>query len=174
MISPGQGAQRRNRGFNIGRFNLTCRPRRGRTLAGCWFYRFALFEAGIQVICTIPTPRFGCASRGANHVCPLRGHSTSTWLLSIAIIRIPNFNRTVRIVRHVSANCSARVSKLFGTCQPTGRHVSANTQRAVRTFVLTALLRSGLLDSNQRTRAPQTCALPTALSPDPVAFRSDS
>ena len=26
--------------------------------------------------------------------------------------------------------------------------------------------RSGLLDSNQRPRAPQTCALPTALNPD--------
>ncbi len=26
---------------------------------------------------------------------------------------------------------------------------------------------SGLLDSNQRPRAPQTCALPTALNPDP-------
>ena len=25
---------------------------------------------------------------------------------------------------------------------------------------------SGLLDSNQRPRAPQTCALPTALNPD--------
>jgi hypothetical protein len=34
---------------------------------------FALFEAGSQVICTIPTPRFGYASRGANHVAPLRG-----------------------------------------------------------------------------------------------------
>ena len=28
-------------------------------------------------------------------------------------------------------------------------------------------LLSGLLDSNQRPRAPQTCALPTALNPDP-------
>ena len=27
---------------------------------------------------------------------------------------------------------------------------------------------SGLLDSNQRPRAPQTCALPTALNPDPM------
>ena len=26
--------------------------------------------------------------------------------------------------------------------------------------------RSGLLDSNQRPRAPQTCALPTALNPE--------
>ena len=26
-------------------------------MAGCWFYRFALFEAGIQVICTILAPR---------------------------------------------------------------------------------------------------------------------
>ena len=31
-------------------------------------------------------------------------------------------------------------------------------------------LLSGLLDSNQRPRAPQTCALPTALNPDPVAM----
>ncbi len=29
------------------------------------------------------------------------------------------------------------------------------------------LIWSGLLDSNQRPRAPQTCALPTALNPDP-------
>ena len=29
---------------------------------------------------------------------------------------------------------------------------------------------SGLLDSNQRPRAPQTCALPTALNPDPLRF----
>ncbi len=28
-------------------------------------------------------------------------------------------------------------------------------------------IRSGLLDSNQRPRAPQTCALPTALNPVP-------
>ena len=34
---------------------------------------FALFEAGFQVVRTIPTPRFGFASRGANHVAPLRG-----------------------------------------------------------------------------------------------------
>ena len=30
-------------------------------------------------------------------------------------------------------------------------------------------LLSGLLDSNQRPRAPQTCALPTALNPDPFS-----
>ena len=29
---------------------------------------------------------------------------------------------------------------------------------------------SGLLDSNQRPRAPQTCALPTALNPDPFCL----
>ena len=29
---------------------------------------------------------------------------------------------------------------------------------------------SGLLDSNQRPRAPQTCALPTALNPDPFSL----
>ena len=31
---------------------------------------------------------------------------------------------------------------------------------------------SGLLDSNQRPRAPQTCALPTALNPDPFQVTS--
>ncbi len=31
---------------------------------------------------------------------------------------------------------------------------------------LAFFLMSGLLDSNQRPRAPQTCALPTALSPE--------
>ena len=30
---------------------------------------------------------------------------------------------------------------------------------------------SGLLDSNQRPRAPQTCALPTALNPDRFAVK---
>ena len=35
-------------------------------------------------------------------------------------------------------------------------------------------LLSGLLDSNQRPRAPQTCALPTALSPDPFASTGGS
>ena len=33
---------------------------------------------------------------------------------------------------------------------------------------------SGLLDSNQRPRAPQTCALPTALNPDPCVLRVQS
>ena len=32
---------------------------------------------------------------------------------------------------------------------------------------------SGLLDSNQRPRAPQTCALPTALNPDPFLLGTD-
>ena len=32
---------------------------------------------------------------------------------------------------------------------------------------------SGLLDSNQRPRAPQTCALPTALNPDPFCLATD-
>ena len=32
-------------------------------------------------------------------------------------------------------------------------------------------LLSGLLDSNQRPRAPQTCALPTALNPDRFAVK---
>ena len=34
---------------------------------------FALSEAGFQVMRLRPTPRFGYASRGANHVAPLRG-----------------------------------------------------------------------------------------------------
>ena len=34
-------------------------------------------------------------------------------------------------------------------------------------------LQSGLLDSNQRPRAPQTCALPTALNPDPFCLATD-
>lgn len=34
---------------------------------------------------------------------------------------------------------------------------------------LPMLFVSGLLDSNQRPRAPQTCALPTALNPDPFS-----
>ena len=34
---------------------------------------FALFEAGLQVVRTRLTPRFGYASRGANRVAPLRG-----------------------------------------------------------------------------------------------------
>jgi hypothetical protein len=34
---------------------------------------FALSEAGIQVVRLLPTPRFGCASRGVNHIGPLRG-----------------------------------------------------------------------------------------------------
>ena len=34
---------------------------------------FALSEAGIQIIRSYLTPRFGCASRGANRVAPLRG-----------------------------------------------------------------------------------------------------
>ena len=37
-------------------------------------------------------------------------------------------------------------------------------------FRYSCSLLSGLLDSNQRPRAPQTCALPTALNPDPFAW----
>ncbi len=37
----------------------------------------------------------------------------------------------------------------------------------------TPSLLSGLLDSNQRPRAPQTCALPTALNPDPFLLSTD-
>jgi hypothetical protein len=40
---------------------------------GRWVTMFALFEAGIQVARLQATPRFGCASRGANHIGPLRG-----------------------------------------------------------------------------------------------------
>ena len=40
---------------------------------------FALFEAGFQVIRPFTTPRFGCASRGANIVQPLRGCALLTW-----------------------------------------------------------------------------------------------
>ena len=35
------------------------------------------------------------------------------------------------IVRHVSANCSSRVSQLFVTCRPIVRHVSANCSSRV-------------------------------------------
>ena len=34
-------------------------------------------------------------------------------------------------------------------------------------MILSFFFQSGLLDSNQRPRAPQTCVLPTALNPDP-------
>ena len=57
-LAPGEERSDVTWGLTEWRFNQTCRPRRGRTLAGCWFYRFALFEAGIQVICTIPTTMF--------------------------------------------------------------------------------------------------------------------
>ncbi len=39
-------------------------------------------------------------------------------------------------------------------------------QRKGEVFFLLLFLWSGLLDSNQRPRAPQTCALPTALNPE--------
>ena len=39
----------------------------------CDITMFALFEAGSQVIFIVSPPRFGFASRGANHVSPLRG-----------------------------------------------------------------------------------------------------
>ena len=38
---------------------------------------------------------------------------------------------------------------------------------------LAFFLMSGLLDSNQRPRAPQTCALPTALNPEHFALSTD-
>ena len=40
-------------------------------------------------------------------------------------------------------------------------------KRKIATLITIFLLVSGLLDSNQRPRAPQTCALPTALNPVP-------
>ena len=39
-------------------------------------------------------------------------------------------------------------------------------KRKIATLITIFLLVSGLLDSNQRPRAPQTCALPTALNPE--------
>ena len=38
---------------------------------------------------------------------------------------------------------------------------------------LLLVILSGLLDSNQRPRAPQTCALPTALNPD-LCFKASA
>ena len=38
---------------------------------------------------------------------------------------------------------------------------------------LAFFLMSGLLDSNQRPRAPQTCALPTALNPEHFSLSTD-
>ena len=37
----------------------------------------------------------------------------------------------------------------------------------------TSFLMSGLLDSNQRPRAPRTCALPTALNPEHFLLGTD-
>jgi len=80
MVSPMQGAKRRNMGFRIVGVSLQSGLEEGEPQIGCRKRfqtsaqpMFALFEAGIQVICTILAPRFGCASRGANHVAPLRG-----------------------------------------------------------------------------------------------------
>ena len=39
-------------------------------------------------------------------------------------------------------------------------------KRKIATLITIFLVLSGLLDSNQRPRAPQTCALPTALNPE--------
>ena len=47
---------------------------------------------------------------------------------------------------------------------PTDCAINAN--KRLKTNRLSCL-KSGLLDSNQRPRAPQTCALPTALNPVP-------
>ena len=51
----------------LGSRTMVCGDRR------CEITMFALFEAGSQVISPVSTPRFGFASRGANHVSPLRG-----------------------------------------------------------------------------------------------------
>ena len=53
-----------------------------------------------------------------------------------------------------------------------GRHhgvrdlTQGHKKRKIETLITIFLLVSGLLDSNQRPRAPQTCALPTALNPE--------
>ena len=53
-----------------------------------------------------------------------------------------------------------------------GRHhglrdlTQGHKKRKIATLITIFLLVSGLLDSNQRPRAPQTCALPTALNPE--------
>lgn len=49
-----------------------------------------------------------------------------------------------------------------GLCDLTQGH----KKRKIATLITIFLLVSGLLDSNQRPRAPQTCALPTALNPE--------
>ena len=50
----------------------------------------------------------------------------------------------------------------------------ANKKKGVANLVVvTPFLLSGLLDSNQRPRAPQTCALPTALNPD-LCFKASA
>ena len=48
---------------------------------------------------------------------------------------------------------------------PTGCVINANKRLTINRL---SCLKSGLLDSNQRPRAPQTCALPTALNPVPL------
>ena len=53
-----------------------------------------------------------------------------------------------------------------------GRHhgrrelTQGDKKKKTATLITIFLLVSGLLDSNQRPRAPQTCALPTALNPE--------
>ena len=76
---------------------------------------FALFEAGIQVNCNISTPRFGCASRGANHVAPLRGagghqgrpYDVSYCLIFLSTTLAPRLNATTRTKRMRAASISA-------------------------------------------------------------------
>ena len=48
-------------------------------------------------------------------------------------------------------------------------HITVNAaekRKGVETIRFNSFALSGLLDSNQRPRAPQTCALPTALNPE--------
>ena len=49
-----------------------------------------------------------------------------------------------------------------------------NKKNANYSIQIVSVLMSGLLDSNQRPRAPQTCALPTALNPDPLLIKADA
>ena len=51
---------------------------------------------------------------------------------------------------------------MFADFSPTSK---PPTRRKGLTINPLSLNKSGLLDSNQRPRAPQTCALPTALNP---------
>ena len=49
-----------------------------------------------------------------------------------------------------------------------GSPISGESKKRAENHMTLSSFLSGLLDSNQRPRAPQTCALPTALNPDPL------